>query len=168
MGGNKGPKGRTSGKLGGQMRTFPPPSSPQTAASQPDRPLTPMADLEALGNDLKLHFDTLLEKKLDQKFDSKLAPISKELRSFKEAIGEVAKTANEAFNIATTLEGRTSTLETSERQLKERIAWLESRARALNLKVRGIPELHDLNSDLIPALTDWCDGGRCSHTGGCL
>lgn len=156
------------------MPAFFPPSSPLTSAPTPDRPLLNMAagpdsvaaatqngmqisraDLEALGNDLKLHFDGLLERKLDQKLDSKLEPITKELKSFKEAIGEVTKTASAAHDMVAALEGRMSASEALEKQLKDRIAWLESRARALNLKIRGLPELQDINSDLVAVLSGW-------------
>lgn len=174
MGGNKGPKGRTPGKTGGQMPAFFPPSSPPTLVEQPDRPSPIMApgsglpgveaangaqlsraDLEALGNDLKTHFTLLLDQKLDQKLDSKLDPITTELKAVKGAIGEIAKTANAAHEMVSALELRVAETEAAEGVLKERLAWLELRARALNLKVRGIPELKDLNADLVPALTDW-------------
>lgn len=174
MGGNKGLKGRTPGKAGGQMPAFFPPSSSPTLAEQPDRPLHIMAsgsgspgaeasngaqisraNLEVLGENLKLHFTSLLDQKLDQKLDSKLDPITAELKAVKGVIGEIAKTANAAHEMASTLEHRVADTEASEGVLKERLAWLELRPRALNLKVRGIPELKDLNADLVPALTDW-------------
>lgn len=39
--------------------------------------------------------------------------------------------------------------------MRERIAWLETRARALNLKLRGVPESTDLNSNLSSNLASW-------------
>lgn len=52
-------------------------------------------------------------------------------------MGEIATTANKAFEMASAMEERVSGSESTEKHLKERIAWLETRARALNLKVRG-------------------------------
>lgn len=138
MGGNKGPEGHTPGKAGGQMPVFPPPpSSPLTSVEQADRPLPIMAsgsgslgvevangaqiswaDLEALGNDLKTHFTLLLDQKLDQKLDSKLDPITTELKAVKGAIGEIAKTANAAHEMASALELRVSETEALEGALK--------------------------------------------------
>lgn len=52
-------------------------------------------------------------------------------------MGDVATTANKAFEMASALEERVNGTEGTEKHLK---AWLESRVRALNLKVRGMPE----------------------------
>lgn len=107
------------------------------------------ADLDALGADLKQHFATLIDQKLELKLDQKLTLLTQELKALKSAVNEVASTTSKAFDMAVALEDRAGRSETTEKHLKERIAWLESRARALNLKVRGVPESSDLNSAMI-------------------
>lgn len=46
-------------------------------------------------------------------------------------------------------------LKASEGALKEQVALLESRARALKLKFRGLPELPKINNKLIANLSTW-------------
>lgn len=113
------------------------------------------ADLDALGADLKQHFATLIDQKLEQKLDQKLTPITQELKSLKTAMNEVATMANKAFEMAAALKVQVGRLETTEKHLKERTAWLELRARALNLKVCGVPESTDLNSNLATIFSTW-------------
>lgn len=106
------------------------------------------ADLEALGADLKSHFSALFDQKLDPKLDAKLGPIAQELKALKSTVGHIATTASKANDMAAALEGRVSKTETSEKNLKDRLAWLETRVRALNLKVQGRPESTDLSANL--------------------
>lgn len=133
----------------------PPNMADDTQAVSPEGAQISRTDLEALGTDIKQHFATLIEQKLDQKLDQKLAPITQELKSFKATMSDIASTANKAFEMASALENRVNEAEGAEKHLKDRIAWLESRARALNLKIRGVPESADLNSNLASTLSTW-------------
>lgn len=133
----------------------PPNMADDTQAVSPEGAQISRTDLEALGTDIKQHFATLIEQKLDKKLDQKLAPITQELKSFKATMSDIASTANKAFEMASALENRVNEAEGAEKHLKDRIAWLESRARALNLKIRGVPESADLNSNLASTLSTW-------------
>lgn len=68
---------------------------------------------------------------------------------------EIATTANKAYEIASALEERVAETEAADKHLRGRIAWLESRARVLNLKVRGVPESTDLNANLAAKFSTW-------------
>lgn len=109
------------------------------------------ADLEALGADLKHHFSLMF----DQNLDAKLTPIAQELKALKMSVGETANMASKAYDMASALEGRVSEMESNEKHLKYRLVWLEARARALNFKVRGVPESTDLNANLASAFSIW-------------
>lgn len=153
------------------MSAFFAPNTPTASQTSIDKSLPNMADgegtvnsdgaqlsravLNALGADLKQHFAPLIEQKLEQKLDLKLSPLTQELKALKSAVSNIASTASKAFEMATALEKRADRSEVNEKQLKERIAWLESRARALNLKVRGVPESPDLNSNLASTFSSW-------------
>lgn len=76
------------------------------------------ADLETLGADLKQHFSLLF----GQKMDSKLAPIAQELKALKTSVGKTATTASSAYNMMSSLEGRVSEAEATEKHLKDRLA----------------------------------------------
>lgn len=133
----------------------PPNMADEAGTVNPETTQLSRADLDALGADLKQHFAALIEQKLDQKLDQKLSPLTQELKALKTSITEIKSTASKAYDLASALEQRVSGAETAEKHLRERIAWLETRARSLNLKVRGVPESADLNADLASNLALW-------------
>lgn len=97
--------------------------------------------------DLKRHLTSLIEKKLD--------PIAEQLSALNSTLVDVASTANAAHEASEKNGGQIQALQTSEKQLKERILWLENRARSLNLKLRGFPESTDFNKNLLQNVVSW-------------
>lgn len=88
-------------------------------------------DLAEVKEDLKQHLTNLILQKLD--------PMIAQIASLSSTIKEIATTANEKNG------GSIKELKAAERQLRERVAWLEQRARSMNLKLRGVPESSEIN-----------------------
>lgn len=104
-------------------------------------------DFIALREDLKQHFTPQLDMKLES-FSNQLSEITTTIK-------DVSRMASEAFDLSKAQEQNIKALQTSEGLLRDRVAWLEGKARALNLKFRGLPESSELNSNLSPALASW-------------
>lgn len=122
-------------------------TTPETEVGDDDNGALTRKDLLALSADLKQHFTLLL--------DSRLECFSNRLSELTTTVNEVSHTAGEAFDLCKSQGLLITNLQASERLLKERVAWLEGKARAMNLKFRGLPELPDLNSNLSPAIASW-------------
>lgn len=121
--------------------------TPETEVGEIDKRALTRGNLLALRDDLKHHFTTLLEEKLDS--------LSNRLTDMTNTIKDISHTAGEAFDLSKTNETSIRELQTSEKVLKDRVAWLEGKARAMNLKFRGLPEHPDLNSNLSHAIASW-------------
>lgn len=163
MGKQNGAKTRQSGQSSGHLPSYFPSSPPAASQAQSGHTSPDMAptgegsgasttqltksDLMGLKEDLKLHLTALIDKKLD--------PVVEQISSLTATIKDVANTADAAYTESEKNGGLIKELKASERQLKERIAWLEQRARAMNLKVRGIPESSETNKDLQHTIVAW-------------
>lgn len=122
-------------------------AAPVTEVRETDNVGLTREDLATFRDDLKHHFTSQLDLKLDS--------FSKQLAELTNTIKDVSHTANEAFDLGKAQEQRIKALQTSEGLLRDRVDWLKGKARALNLKFRGLPELPELNSNLSPALASW-------------
>lgn len=119
----------------------------ETEVGEIDKGVLTREDLMALSNDLKQHFTASLDAKLES-FSTRISELTNTIK-------DVAHTAGEAFDLGKTHEKHIRDLQTSERLLRDRVAWLEGKARALNLKFRGLPEHPDLKSNLSPVIGSW-------------
>lgn len=102
-------------------------------------------ELVALREDLKSHFTSLIDEKLE--------PIWQHLSSLTTTIQEVSSTARAAYDMGKSQEFRIKEMQVTEGVLKERMAWLETKTRAM--KFCGLPEIPELNSTLTLALVTW-------------
>lgn len=105
------------------------------------------SDLLEVKEDLKKHLSSLI--------DSKLNLMMEQIAALSSTVQDVAKTADAAHDECVRNGGHIKALQATERQLKDRIAWLEQRARSLNLKLRGFPESTDFNKNLLHNVITW-------------
>lgn len=105
------------------------------------------SDLADIKEDLRQHLTNIIDKKLD--------PMMAQISALSATLKDVADTADAVYVESEKNGGQIKVLKASERQLKDRIAWLEQRSRALNLKVRGVPESTETNRDLLNTITSW-------------
>lgn len=104
-------------------------------------------DLIAVSNDFKQHISSLLQANLE--------PIQSQLKTLADSVKEVTNTAGRAYEMAATNEKTIAQLQTSEKALKDRLSVLELKARAMNIKFRGLPELPEINTNLISFMSTW-------------
>lgn len=163
MGKQTGNKPKHTGRQPGSLPTFFSPSSLAALQGTQDQPITDAApgeerngapsapltkaDLTDIKEDLKRHLTSLIENKLD--------PIAEQLSALNSTLVDVATTANMAHETSEKNGGMIHALQTSKKQLKERILWLEHRARSMNLKLRGFPESTDFNKNLLHNIISW-------------
>lgn len=163
MGKQTGQKSCQPGQLSGQMPAFFSLSPPAASQALPERQTAIMApagegngmqtaaltkaDLLELKEDLKTHLASLIDQKLD--------PLTKQISSLSSTLSEVTNTANAAFEESERNRGLIKEIKATEKLLKDRIAWLEQRARAMNLKLRGVPERQEINNALLQNILTW-------------
>lgn len=105
------------------------------------------SDILDIKEDLKQHLASLIDNKLD--------PVAEQISTLTSTLKDVAATANAAHEESGKNGGLIKALQSSEWQLKERVVWLEQRARSLNLKLRGFPESTDFNKNLLQNVLAW-------------
>lgn len=120
------------------MQDYFPHNSSPSSLSEGERQTTKMVpahvaltrkDLFDLRDDLKLHFTFMLDQKLE--------PVSQPLPALTTIIKDVSTTVDTAYDLAKSQEHIVKKLQVSEGMLKDRLAWLETKARALHLKFWG-------------------------------
>lgn len=116
-------------------------------AAEEDGALVTRRDLMTVSSDLKHHISALLE--------GSLAEIKGQLQTINTSLKETAETAGKAYDLATSTESAVKDIRASEKALRDRVAVLELKARALNLKFRGLPEHPDINNNLQAFMTSW-------------
>lgn len=167
MGKQSASKAKSSGRTSNSMSDYflqSPTTAPTGPATGPPDKMAPQPEMEVGGvtnnnavltredlmvlkEDLKQH----VTSQLDLKFDS----LTNRLLELTNTVKDVSNTASEAYDLSKAQECQIKALQASEGLLRDRVAWLEGKVRALNLKLRGLPELPELNSNLAPAIASW-------------
>lgn len=105
------------------------------------------SDLLDIKEELKKHLANLIVRKLD--------PVAEQISVLTSTLKDVATATNAAHEESEKNGRLLKALQSSERQLWERIVWLEQRARSLNLKLRGFPESTEFNKNLLQNVLAW-------------
>lgn len=101
--------------------------------------LVSQGDLAEIGENLKQHFSSLIEQKLD--------PIARQLTDLTTIMKEITTTTDLAYDLSKAIENQVNEPRAFEHLFKDRNVWLEVWARTLHLEFRGLPESTDLNSN---------------------
>lgn len=123
------------------------PTERSAGETEDDDVVVTRQDLMTVSADLKLHISTLLE--------GGLAALNGQLQTLNDSLKEVAETAGKAYDMAVANESTVKEVKVSEKALKDRVTALELKMRAQNIKFRGLPELTEINNNLMTFMTSW-------------
>lgn len=96
-----------------------------------------------------------VETSIIEKLSNLLGPVQEQLTSIKAALAETHKTAENAIELAMTVSEGSRQLQSEQEALKQKVLAMDMEARALNVKIRGLPENVETPLDLQAFITNW-------------
>lgn len=96
-----------------------------------------------------------LEISIIDKMSALLKPVQEQLSSIKAVVAETQKTADNAMELAITLNEGSRMLQIEQDTLRQRVMMMDMEARSLNIKIRGLPEKVEASLDLQTYIVNW-------------
>lgn len=87
--------------------------------------------------------------------EGSLEALNGQLQTLNDSLKEVAEIAGKAYNKAVSNEAALKEVRASEKALKDCVAILELKLRALNIKFRGLAEHSEINDNLMTFMMSW-------------
>lgn len=96
-----------------------------------------------------------LEATIIDRMTALLQPVQEQLSSVKAVVTKTQKTADNVMELALTINNESKMLQMEQDTLKQRIMMVDMEARALNIKIRGLPEKVEGLLDLQTYVINW-------------